>query len=422
MAREMRSNSGLMSVTSPSRVSVMSRVSFSRIVITCLLFLCLLLSCGEDSTTDTGSPACSRESPREVLLALSYSMEQRDIDVYTECLEYQYRYTFLPEDYRGAGVHPNQPWWERKDDIAAMDSMLSDTLVTIIEADFMVVGALRAENAVSDAGFPSIAGAYQDSMLKVDVSIQVEVGDLHGGEPTAYSTGDSWLYVYFAPQYPESVLWEITWIREVAKGDGTTGAMVAVEPRSFGGIKAMFRRLEECELDPRSNVDCLLRAFEWALEYRDIELYQECLSDDFRFIFDPVDHDSAGVVPDKPWWGKTQDVTTMSALFADEYLTSIICDLEISYGPWVVEGGLGCRLEPYMVFTVYPPAGDFIYYVVGDSWLDIEIVADPYMPGKYVVREMEEVVKVPLAAVSRPGPQALGSEPSTFGGIKAMYK
>jgi hypothetical protein len=243
-----------------------------------------------------------------------------------------------------------------------------------------------------------------------------------GNDDTTYITQGSWLNTSFVRDERDTDLWQIAAMDEchMAK-EPITGGAAATPYSTFGKIKAMYRRLEPCEVTPRSSLQCLLRNFELALERMDIGAYDACLSEEYRFEFDPVDWDAAGVVPDNPWWGKTEDIESMSAIFASRDVLYILCDLEIVYGPWPTEHGWGLRLEPYMLFTVYPGKGDAVDYVVGGSWLDVEVVDDPYEPGRWLFKEIAESIKEPLARSAPPGHAPL-TEGSTYGSIKAMFR
>ena len=58
---------------------------------------------------------------------------------------------------------------------------------------------------------------------------------------------------------------------------------------------------------------------------------------------------------------------------------------------------------------------------VEQSWLDVEVVPDPYQPERWVFDRMKETVKWKTHAGKAPGPGKL-VQPTTFGGIKSMYK
>ena len=374
-----------------------------------LAILALVLTgCGSDTCTGP-TAGYSRSSPNELLLAFALALEQGDINIYEECLSPDYFFMFHPDDSHAAGVSPKSPMWNRDRDIAAMDSLFRDPTASIEEAGFDVVA--RQEWS-----------ARPESLMQCVPYLEVCFRGRGGNDDTTYITQGSWLDTYFVRDKRDTDLWQIAAMYDchMAK-EPLMGGAVATAYSTFGRIKAMHRPLEPCEVTPRSSIQCLLRNFELALERMDIDAYDACLSEEYRFGFDPVDWDEAGVVPDNPWWEKTEDMESMSAIFASHDVPLILCDLEIVYGPWPTEHGWGLRLEPYMVFTVNPGQEGAVDYVVGGSWLDVEIVDDPYDPVRWLFKEIAESIKEPMARGAPPGHAPL-TEGSTHGSIKAMYR
>ncbi len=382
----------------------------TRVILTKLaaLSLALFLSCGSDSCTGP-EPGYSRSSPNELLLAFALALERGDIGIYQECLSPDYFFMFSPDDSHAAGVSSKSPMWNRDKDIAAMDSLFGDPAASIEGAGFDVV---RRQGGA--AGF--------DSLLECVPYLEVCFRGSGGNEDTTYVTQGTWLNTFIVRDELDTSLWQIAAMEEchMAK-EPLMGGAAATPYSTFGKIKAMYRRLEPCEVTPRSSGKCLLRNFELALERMDIDAYDSCLSDQYRFEFDPVDWDAAGVGPDSPWWGKTEDMESMSAMFASQDVPSILCDLEVVYGPWPTADGIGYRIEPHMVFTVNPGKGDAIEYLVFASWLDVEIVEDPYEPGRWEFKEIAEMIKQPQSGDGLRGHAPL-TEGSTYGGMKAMFR
>ena len=210
-------------------------------------------------------------------------------------------------------------------------------------------------------------------------------------------------------------------IREVLKPELVEQASASEPYYSFGFVKAMFRRLHKCEMEPRSTPECLLKTLEWSLEYKDIYAYGQCLSEEYLFQFTSPDAEIVGLPADEPWWGKTEDYSAMYSMFKDPDLSYIDCAFEIKAGPWATETGLGYRLEPDMRFTVTEGEEEPVIFMVRDSRLDVAIVVDPYDSEKWVFAEIMEVLKGPHAASSL-RPSAGASETVTFGRVKAMFK
>lgn len=171
----------------------------------------------------------------------------------------------------------------------------------------------------------------------------------------------------------------------------------------------------------RATPEGLFAALAYALEEEEIDIYGECLHDEYLFRFLPGDADSAGLPPDEPWWGKTEDVTAILNIFEAVEVTRVQCDLTVVTGPWAVDDGSGYRLEPDFKVTIeHAGATEPLTMWVNNSWLDVEVTGDPYEDDKWVFRSIEEVFKGGVLAVSTPGP-VLMTEASTFGGIKAIF-
>jgi len=373
------------------------------LLIVCILALAFAMSCGSDSPTGTGGEKYSRETPEEALLALAFAMANKDIDVYDECLSDDFMFGFVPHDCEDAGVPEADPWWGRADDMASTDSMFSHPMVTKIEADFPV-------NSSSSSG--------NERAFRCEPSIKVTVEPDGGGEPTVYFVWSSWLHVKLVKDEADTNLWQISEMREELKETHIMGGVLATEPSTFGSIKAMFRRLGECEIAPRSTPECLLESFEWAMITKDITGYAECLSDEYLYTFTPEDAELIGLPVNEPWWGKTPDVDCIYNLFTATNVTSINCVLNVVTGPDATEGGFAFMLEPDIRVTVNDGwGGEPTTYWVHGSWLDVEVVPDPYSSEQWVFEKMEEKLKSPL--VSEAGAAV---EQPTFGGIKAMFR
>ena len=178
--------------------------------------------------------------------------------------------------------------------------------------------------------------------------------------------------------------------------------------------------ITEPEYSRATPVD-LFAALAYALEEEEIDIYSECLHDEYLFTFLPSDADSAGLAPDEPWWGKTEDVSSTLNMFEDAEATRIRCDLTVVSGPFPIEGGLAYRLDTDIRVTVeWAGATEPLTLWVNNSWLDVEITQDPYRGDKWVFKSIEEVLKEGVLAVSAPGP-VLMTEVTTFGSIKATF-
>jgi hypothetical protein len=172
----------------------------------------------------------------------------------------------------------------------------------------------------------------------------------------------------------------------------------------------------------RATPEDLIDALAYSMEHKDIGVYDECLHDEYIFVFMSEDTASLGLPPDEPWWGRTQDISAMSRLFADSNVVSIECGLVVEYGPWPTDDGLGYRLDPNMKFTIDGGAQEDTTLWVFASWLYIEVVPDPYAAENWVFKEIEEMPKAGSSTRSAPGSGEMATEAATFGSVKARYK
>jgi hypothetical protein len=170
----------------------------------------------------------------------------------------------------------------------------------------------------------------------------------------------------------------------------------------------------------RDAPDHLLEFFFQALEGRSIEDYAESLDESYRFEFMDEDWAEAGVVAERPYWGKTQDVESMASLFASDNVISITCDF-VKVMDWHhTPAGFASVIKPDL--KVDEDRGDYtVTYWVRESWLEITVVPDPYDSDMWVIGEIKES----MAPYLSPGCLLGGgsaTEPSTFGSLKAMFR
>ena len=172
----------------------------------------------------------------------------------------------------------------------------------------------------------------------------------------------------------------------------------------------------------RGTPEDLLAAFSYSLEQRDIDIYAECLDEGYVFQFTDWDAYVVGLPEAEPWWGRTEDIACMANIFDCEDIIVIQCDLPIKSGPWATDDGLGYRLDPSIKFTYEEPgAVEPMTYWVYRSWLDVEVIPDPYDSEKWVFRGIVEVMKE--GSTGGPAhPLEAATEASTFGGVKAMFR
>ncbi|MGD9401976.1 MAG: hypothetical protein PVF95_06885, partial [bacterium] len=312
------------------------------------------------------------------------------------------------EDAESVGLPPDEPWWGAAEDLAAMESFFSDTTVIKVEAEIWVDSPAVSRD--------------KNSSMRCWPYIKVSMQRAGWSEPAMMTVEDTWLYFEFVRDEADTNLWRILKMREELRESVKAKASMATEPVTFGRIKDIFRPRSQCEISPRSTPECLFRAFEQAMNRRDIDAYYACLHDEYLFVFTAPDADDMGLPPLEPWWGLAEEVSAVARLFSDPGITMVKCALHIEAGPWPIENGFFYELDPDITVVIERPGwSEPLVYEVESTWLEVEVVPDPYCPEKWVFERMYEVFKEgPTAAGgSHAGPMVEGS---TFGGIKAIYK
>jgi hypothetical protein len=172
----------------------------------------------------------------------------------------------------------------------------------------------------------------------------------------------------------------------------------------------------------RATPEDLIEALAYSIKEKDTDIYTECLHDEFLFTFLSRDAEDMGLPPAEPWWGKTEDVKCMNNMFTESTVKDIECVMLVYSGPLVDDGIMAYRLELSLkvpIFEEGEPEGIIMW--ANHSWLDVEIVVDPYASDKWVFKAMEEVWKDFVAIGSAPGGRN-PAEYSSFGSIKAMFR
>ncbi len=146
----------------------------------------------------------------------------------------------------------------------------------------------------------------------------------------------------------------------------------------------------------RKTPENLFEFYSDAYETRDIDRYEECLHDSFRFWFLEQDHDTAGLPPGIYYWGKSEEVRVMNNMFNAEEVLRTVMHLNICSGPDTALGGKGLsyRLDPDVKLTRMEEreAGqEEMTYFVSSSYFDVIVVQDSF--GLWQFWEMEEILK-----------------------------
>jgi hypothetical protein len=179
-------------------------------------------------------------------------------------------------------------------------------------------------------------------------------------------------------------------------------------------------RVDEPLRDTPAN---LLQSFTDALEEQQIDAYTACLDEAYRFEFMPDDWDSAGVTPDTPYWGKIQDVASTTNMFESVRVTSVSFDLGIPLTQMVCSDTLCLVLYHPDIQVVETYQHGTITYWVNNSRLYVTLARDPQDPDLWVIRNLEEEPGHLSAGMRDPrGLAGAGTESTTFGEVKAMFK
>ena len=160
------------------------------------------------------------------------------------------------------------------------------------------------------------------------------------------------------------------------------------------------------KIGDRTTPNNLLEFFATAYEDRSIERYDEALDFDYKFEFMEADYDSAGVPPNAPYWGKTEDVPRTQNMFESPNTTGISFDFGLPlFVNWVsvkdtifVEGlpvevdALLGRYEPDIEVVVEGEEGSTTYWV-NNSWVNIKVIQDRQDPSLWTILRIVEMEK-----------------------------
>jgi hypothetical protein len=217
---------------------LMSRLRLIRTGVVLLLVgaVMLVLSCGDDKTTDTNGDGedLLRRTAEGLLQKYSESLEAADLEGYTECLDEDYRFVFTPQDAEDLGLLPDEPWWLRIDDLASTANMFADDDLHSIQVDLTVVD----QDTVTTGGDPAITIQVEPAILVVLIP--------PGEEPIYLEVTETWLFFELIRDAADDRLWVISELEEEYQTPppGVTGQAEAavVDPFTFGDTKAYFRR------------------------------------------------------------------------------------------------------------------------------------------------------------------------------------
>ena len=155
----------------------------------------------------------------------------------------------------------------------------------------------------------------------------------------------------------------------------------------------------------RESPDELLEFFADAYERKDLDDYGVSLDDSFEFQFTDEDAIKMGLPPEKPWWGKSEDLTSTDNMFDSPEVKTIemdfsnktpwqACSIEITIGERdTTVDGLRSRLDPDIKVTTEQPGEEPLTYWVHQSWLSTTVIEDRYNPDLWTIVRIEEIKK-----------------------------
>lgn len=189
----------------------------------------LVCSCGDDECVCPKDESLARDTPQHLITSFCDVLEARNVDQYSWCLDDDYRFTFLEQDWDAAGVTDDVPYWEKCRDVTATTHMFRHSQVASISCDLPIVSEVSRTDTLA--------------IYVCDTDLQVTV-DMGGGEPTTYWAHQTWLTLTLARDRSDPYLWVIRAIEETfptCEMERSAGGQRAVEHSTFGTIKAMCR-------------------------------------------------------------------------------------------------------------------------------------------------------------------------------------
>jgi hypothetical protein len=156
----------------------------------------------------------------------------------------------------------------------------------------------------------------------------------------------------------------------------------------------------------RTKPNRLLEFFATAYEDKDIVSYGESLDEFYTFEFDPEDYGDAGVSPEKPYWGKSEDLDHTGKMFASADTKAIIMDLREKMMEWYADtfdidgkgtfvDGFSCLIHPLIDVTIEgKPGEEPVTKQVRNSRITVAVIPDRQFPGLWTILKItERVVK-----------------------------
>jgi hypothetical protein len=171
----------------------------------------------------------SRDTPEHLIEAFAKALSDRNLDDYACLLDDSYAYFFMVQDYEAAGVSAGAPYWGKTEDVTSTEKMFGSTQVTDI------ICALNPAEPPACAASPCTLDYHPDIRVTVD----------SGDHLITYWVRETVLHFVLGRDRYDSNLWVILEMGEEERGASFLPRLglspSAVEPSTFGQIKAMFK-------------------------------------------------------------------------------------------------------------------------------------------------------------------------------------
>lgn len=171
----------------------------------------------------------TRDTPEHLLTIYGKALEEKSLPSYTECLDDDYRFFFVEEDWTAAGVDYTAPYWEKTEDVDCTSKMFASSHLDTITCELPVVQDISPSDTLRQL----VAGA--------DLKFTIDMGDV---ELSTFWVHGTLLRFTMCRDSNQPSLWVIRemreeWpdLKELAPGN----AQSLVEPSTYGSIKAMWQ-------------------------------------------------------------------------------------------------------------------------------------------------------------------------------------
>ncbi len=375
--------------------------------------LVLLSSCG-DETCGPGDQEIKRTSPEALVSALAQSFESKSPSLYAECLASDFIFEFTHQDAEFLGLALWNPIWSRDEDTTAVSKMLSDPAIKSIVFDYSILpthlGKPRNPSRVILNVSPEITMVYEtegDQWVNVIDHIELELALVR--EP---KDADQWVIERMVESY--TIIPGLSgWCTFV------NGGLHAVEPTSLGMVKSLY-----CKPTPKGDVSLLLDTYCRSCSTKDLELYDNCLGHNYRFIFLPEVADTLDLPPPEPWWSKPMDLDAMDNLFSSGQVTSIEFDYTVVSADTLEKADsvvVKMRIQPDFELIITSD-GEPSMYRINQTYLDFRFGQRSWEEGSgpWMIVETKEMH---ISAVATADEVArLKATPLSYSELKAMFR